>query len=130
MRFLMRIHAKNVLLIEIISCNIICAQQLFIFNILHITLDIALRNRRMAKVEIVEHRMMCTVITPSLIHYFEMWISYWSLALYKHPKNSEMFFDGRGRMRTHALHCCAPEVYMTIWTKEAVRLTPRPRVLV
>ena len=66
MRFLMRIHAKNVLLIEIISCNIICAQQLLIFNILHITLDIALRNRRMAKVEIVEHRMMCTVITPSL----------------------------------------------------------------
>ena len=46
MRFLMRIHAKNVLLIEIISCIIICAQQLFIFNILHITLDIALRNPR------------------------------------------------------------------------------------
>ena len=72
MRVLKRIHAKNVLLIEIISCNIICAQQLFIFNILHITLDIALRNRRVAKVEIVEHRMMCTVITPSLIHFFEM----------------------------------------------------------
>ena len=49
---LMRIEAKNALLIEHVSCNIICAQRILIFNILHITLDIESRNRRVAEVEI------------------------------------------------------------------------------